>query len=148
MLLGRKYEKNAPFELFLRTMETGTFSLKEIRKKYIFIPTNQFVDIISKCVNRKIIIIDKKEKKVSFSKKVKMVIDFIEKTDFINQLSNYKDTGTTSSLVHKYLIKTKFFDRHNNDNSFLDVEDELNKCLRLIYNQSFTNEIVSLDLII
>ena len=152
MLLGSKYRNKEPLEFFLRTMNAGTFSIQDIRNKYHFITDSKFFEIIRECSAKKIISVDKRKKEITFSLEVARVISFIEKTDFVNQMEIYKQTGKIPSKIKSYLDKIGFEERMqkkcSKDDSVINfsINDELDNCLMSEYNNSFINAIISLDL--
>lgn len=147
-MLGMSYEKKITLEFFLRTMDAGTFSIANVRKKYSFITDSEFVELIKICAAKKIIKIDKNDKTMTYNKNFELIINFIEKTDFVNQMEILSKTGKIPQKIKNYLDKTKFMDRIKKKNPLenFNISEELDRCLILEYNRSFIKEITILDI--
>ena len=99
------------------------------------------------------LIIDKKNKTLTYPKKFKDIVDFIEETDFLNKMiEDYTEDAVLPIGLEWYLKKSNFCERYNSRLNGeknvvkVDVIDELNRCLYIKYKNNYIKEIICLNL--
>ena len=112
MLLGKAYEKDMGFEIFLRYLEPGIHKIDLLREKLYFIPDKQLSRIFKTACERNLIYINTQNKTLFVNQKTVEVVQFIEQYDFINELQRKEldEAHQFNDALEDVLKKTGYYE--------------------------------------
>ena len=128
-MFGPAYSREMTLEIFLRYLEEGIQKINKVREKLYFIPDKEFAVIMKKAVERNLISINKENKTIFMSRKVKQVINFIEKFNFFEEIEKKID-NESYELEKEFsgiLETVKFFELSTN------FQSKLINCINYYY---------------